>query len=103
MHSMNANRNGRHPERSRSSGEVRDLASRIAATPGVPFLARCLREKWGFSDKSEVEGIPRVYSAPFASPNKIIRIEMLPKSNPSYGYDTASRSSVLPMQYSSGR
>ena len=31
------------------------------------------------------------YSAPFASPNKITRIEMLPKSNPSYGYDTASR------------
>jgi len=38
-----------------------------------------------------------------ASPNRIIRIEMLPKSNPSYGYDTASRSSVLPMQYSNGR
>ena len=44
-----------------------------------------------------------LYSAPLDSPNKIIRIEMLPKSNPSYGYDTASRSSVLPMQYSSGR
>ena len=34
----------------------------------------------------------------YIQPNWIARIEMLPKSNPSYGYDTASRSSVLPMQ-----
>jgi len=36
-------------------------------------------------------------------PNKTIRIEMLPKSNPSYGYDIASLSSALPMHYSRGR
>jgi len=31
-------------------------------------------------------------------PNNTARIEILPKSNPSYGYDTASFSSALPMQ-----
>jgi len=34
MHSMNANRNGRHPERSRFSGEERDLP--LIRTVGTP-------------------------------------------------------------------
>ncbi len=47
-----------HPERSRSSGEAKDLPlNRYRAPanqPGAPFLARPLREKWGFStDKSK--------------------------------------------------
>ena len=62
-----------------------------------------LRLKNGSGQDDSQSNLVRIYSALFASPNKIIRIEILPKSNPPYGYDTASLSSVLPMQYSSGK
>lgn len=61
-------------------------SSRRGAEPLPPCAQDpSLRLKNGSGQDDTQANFAAGYSTAFAPPNKIIRIEMLPKSNPSYG------------------